>query len=373
MAPIGAQAATLYLMPQAQTIYQDDSFIVEVRLNTEGEEINTVGTGVIFPSDLLKALDFSQGNSVLTLWPERPEIKGNEVSFIGGTPQGFIGDGLILKITFKAISDKQQETRRAKVSFKENSKVLLNDGKGTKAELVFLEGNYEIGQKTGKLPRISSRTHRDQNKWYNQNAFHVHWDLIEGALYSYLLSYDPLAEPDEIPDKPEGELMWLGDMRYENLADGIYYFHLRESRETNAKQTPKWGPKVTFRAMIDTVSPEPFEPEIGQDKAVFGGKYFLSFATVDKMSGIDYYEILETRDKEQETWKIGESPYLLEDQSLQNVIKVKAVDKAGNERMAEIVPPEKPTPFPYWVVVIILVGIGVVWWLIKKLKRKYKK
>jgi len=118
----------------------------------------------------------------------------------------------------------------------------------------------------------------------------------------------------------------------------------------------------------DNIPPEPFEIEIHQEPAIFEGKYFIIFSTTDKQTGIDYYEISETGDKRQEGWKIGESPYLLTDQSLQSIIKVRAVDKAGNERIAEILPLRKP--FPYWIIIVILIGAGVIWWIVKKLKTK---
>ena len=363
--PLLAKAATLYLAPSSQTVYQGDTFIVEARLNTEGKEINTVAADLVFP-DLLEAVDFSEGNSILTLWPKRATIAAQGlISFVGGVPQGFIGDGLILKVTFKA-----KESGTALIDLGENSKVLLNDGKGTEASLMFLEGNYTIVKKSDELPRISSRTHSDQNKWYSNPTLHIGWDWSEDILYGYLLSHDPSAIPDEIPDEPEGELMWIGDMKYRNLEDGIYYFHLRQTAK-NEQQELIWTPRATFRAMIDTLAPEEFTPKIGEDKAVFEGKYFLSFATKDGLSGIDHYEVQEvprklTRNDAKEEWKVAESPYLLEDQNLVSIIKVKAVDKAGNERIVEIIPPEKPITYSYWMIIIGFAGIVIVWWLWKR-------
>jgi len=367
MIPIGVKAATLYLMPQSQSVYQGDSFVVEVKVNTEGEEINTAMISLEV-TDFLEVVDFSEGDSILTLWPKKAVLQENEISLTGGTPQGFSGDGLILRITFKAKNLEQQETKKAEISFKEDSKILLNDGKGTETNLVFLGGNYEIIKKSGSLPQISSRTHPDQDKWSNNANFHLHWDLVEGAEYSYLLSRDPLSTPDQISDRPEGELLWLGDMRYENLEDGIYYFHLREKRETEQK----WRDKVSFRGMIDTQPPEEFKPETGKSPSVFEGKYFLSFATKDSGSGIDHYEILEIGDGGEEVWKIGESPYLLKDQTLQSTIRVKAIDKAGNERIAEIIPslPKRPISLPGWKIILVLAGIGIAWWILRITRKR---
>jgi hypothetical protein len=124
----------------------------------------------------------------------------------------------------------------------------------------------------------------------------------------------------------------------------------------------------------DDIPPEPFEIKVSQDPNIFGGKYFIVFSTTDKQTGIDHYEVAEQRRTLRQTtlnWKRAESPYLLEDQSLKSIIKVKAVDKAGNERIAEYIPPYKIT----WkdilpLIILIIVGIGIIIWLIAKLRRR---
>jgi len=349
--PSLSKATNLYLMPQSQTVYQGDSFIVELRINTEDEEINAVEIGLTFPVDLLEVVDFSKGNSILTLWLAEPKIQKGEIIFLGGIPGGFNGEGLLAKITFLG-----KEIGKSEISFKEISQVLLNDGLGTPAKLSLSEGNYEIILRPEGIPQISSETHPDQNKWYNNSTFHLRWDLIEGIEYSYLLSYDPLSEPDEIPDKPEGELIWMGDMEYKGLEDGIYYFTLRQKLPDE-----DWSKKITYRAMIDTTIPEPFELKTGKAPLVFEGKYFLSFAAQDRASGIDYYEIKEGKGD----WKIAQSPYLLENQSLAKKIIVRAYDKAGNYQESEIKPPYKITWKDVLVIILVLIGAGVIWWNLK--------
>jgi len=368
--PSLSKATNLYLMPQFQTVYQGDSFIVEVRIDTEGEEINALELGLTFPSNLLEVVDFSKGNSILQLFAEEPKIQQGEISFVGGIPKGFNGDGLLGKINFLA-----KEIGKAEVSFKEDSKVLY--GQGLLASLTFLDGNYEIIKKSEEIPVITSESHPDQNKWYKDTLLQLHWDPKEGAEYSWILSKSPLDEPDEISDKPlpkEGIAFWMGAMEYDlkGEGDGIYYFSLRQ------KLLGKdWQKEVSrFRAMIDATSPEEFKPEIGKAPAVFEGKYFIAFSTIDKQTGIDYYEILEADKRgyqrgtiRKAEWKKGSSPYLLEDQSLRSVIKVKAVDKAGNERIEEIVPPYKVTWKDVLVIILILIGAGVIYWIIRKIKK----
>ncbi|MCK4782027.1 hypothetical protein KAS79_03865 [Candidatus Parcubacteria bacterium] len=363
--PFGGQAASLYLAPQSQTIYQGDSFLTELRIDTEGEEINAVEAYLTFPSNLLEAIDFSKGDSILKFFVKKPEFKNGKISFAGGTPNGFKGDGLLAKIIFSA-----EALGKAKIAFENNSKILLNDGEGSLAQSNFLQGEYEILKQPEGLPGISSESHPDQNKWYNNNILSLYWDLVEGAEYSWILSRDPQAEPDEISDEPEpkeGVAFWMGAMEYDfkEQGDGIYYFLLRESRER------EWGPKVSFRAMIDTAAPEEFEPKITEIE----GKNYLVFAADDKTSGIEHYEIREipriwTLKIAKKGWKVGESPYLLEDQSLRSKILVKTIDKAGNKRIAEITPPYKATWKDMAILLLILIGLAIIWQVIKSRNRQ---
>ena len=83
----------------------------------------------------------------------------------------------------------------------------------------------------------------------------------------------------------------------------------------------------------DTESPENFIPVISNDPNVFDGKFFLVFATQDKGSGIDRYEV---REGESGSFFSAQSPYRIKDQSLGVKIFVKAIDKNGNEKIAEV-------------------------------------
>ena len=66
-------------------------------------------------------------------------------------------------------------------------------------------------------------------------------------------------------------------------------------------------------------------------------------------------------------WERAESPYLLKDQSLKSIIKVKAVDKAGNEKIVKVAPFKKI--FPYWII-IFLIGITIIYFIAKWQKEK---
>jgi len=126
-----------------------------------------------------------------------------------------------------------------------------------------------------------------------------------------------------------------------------------------SKQVPASQPAVVEKK--DTDIPETFEPIVTSDPSIFDGKYFLVFATQDKGSGIDYYEIKESRQKFLKIfkkWVIAESPYVLKDRKLRSYVYIKAVDKAGNERIA-VVEPRYPIKWyeNYWIWIIIILAI----------------
>ena len=127
----------------------------------------------------------------------------------------------------------------------------------------------------------------------------------------------------------------------------------------------------------DRERPESFVPEIARDESVSSGKLFIVFLTQDKASGIDHYEIKESRQKIMtffSRWRVAESPHVLKDQELRSYIFVKAIDKAGNERTAKI-PPKNPLRwydnYENWIIIIL--GLIIVYAIKKFLWRRYIK
>lgn len=115
-------------------------------------------------------------------------------------------------------------------------------------------------------------------------------------------------------------------------------------------------PASEFSLPSDSEKPEPFEITVAQDSEIFGGKYFLVFAAQDKNSGIDHYEVQESNNKQTKggKWIAAESPYVLRDQKLRSYIFVKAIDRAGNERISELEPAKPLTWYEKY----------LIWWII---------
>lgn len=92
----------------------------------------------------------------------------------------------------------------------------------------------------------------------------------------------------------------------------------------------KEGGSIKLDKAIDQDPPESFTPMLGAHSEMFEGKYFLTFFTQDKISGVSHYYVKEG------VWgvfKEAKSPYVLKDQNLDKRIFIKAFDKAGNSRV----------------------------------------
>ena len=124
----------------------------------------------------------------------------------------------------------------------------------------------------------------------------------------------------------------------------------------------------------DREPPKIFDLKIKRDPSLFGGDHFLIFSAEDRGSGIDYFKISEqkrigfiTAESEKwDRWDRAESPYVLSDQRLRSVIKVRAVDKAGNETVKVIEPPYGAWDLAPWTVSVLVVFLII--YILKKRK-----
>jgi hypothetical protein len=278
-----AKAAIIEPKIEPKEIKKNEFVVVPIYLDTQFEEINAVEVYVNF-SDNLVFRDYLDGKSIITHWIEKPhllDVRRPTIGFSGIIAGGVSGRNLnLVELIFEA-----KENGMAKIEIDENSKVLLNDGLGTKTKLIALSQSFNVLEIKG-LPEIKIR---------------------------------------------------------------------------------------------DNFPPEPFKIYLAKNKEIFNGKYYITFEAKDKQSGIAYYEIsekpnsfifLEKPDIKNLSFKKAESPYVLEDQSLRSYVVVKAVDKAGNERV-EILYPQRVLVFDD-VLMFIICSVILVGLMIFIIKFRYK-
>lgn len=152
--PNSADAATVYLEASRTSISVGDVAIINVKINADGEILNTIDGEVSLksPGLNLAVQEFSLANSSFGLWPKTPSLSTDAkmVSFIAGVPGGFSIEGATL---FKIIVEAKQE---GQVTISpENLSIYLNDGKGTKVSVKTKSITINV---TSKSPSV-------QNDW----------------------------------------------------------------------------------------------------------------------------------------------------------------------------------------------------------------
>lgn len=116
---------------------------------------------------------------------------------------------------------------------------------------------------------------------------------------------------------------------------------------------------VTALIEEDAEPPEDFLPAVSRSDYVFDNQYFVAFSSQDKISGIAGYFIAESpRRRGEPDWAPAASPHILADQGRHSYIFVKAVDRAGNERIAVITPEKGSGTWLRSILIIALLVIG---------------
>ena len=334
-----AADAFLYLTPAAKTYVIGSTFSISVKVNSGGKEINSVGGIIDYNSNLLEVISVSKGGSILQYWPIEPNPS---ISFGGGRITPYNGtSGHIIAITFKA-----KKVGNVEVRFT-SGEILAHDGKGTNILASMIGASYVISPKvdvpkqdTGSKPAkekpkpteeeynkpiIKSETHPNEEIWYNNNNVKFFWELPSGVTgISIGFDQEPASDPGP---KSDGD---FNSKEYRDTEDGVWYLHLK------FKDSRKWGTIAHYKVMIDTEAPLPFEITIPEVE--IGEWPVMQFNTKDEKSGLKKYEILiGTLDGDVYELEADKTEFQLRDLNVgEHTAIVKAIDNAGNERIASV-------------------------------------
>ncbi len=392
--PVKAESSSLYLFPSSGSFLVGSTFTVSIFLNTEGSEINVVWADLKFPPEILQITSPTTGSSFISEWIIPPNYSNERgiISFRGGVPGGIITSaGLVSSITFRAVS-----SGKARIEFSEESKVLLNDGKGTDILVDTRGGEYQILIPPPEGPKVFSPTHPNSNIWYSDSSPSFSWEKEKGVTnFSWSFDQNPQGRPDGIS---EGDKTLVS---FSEVKDGIWYFHIRQKKEGI------WGKTTNVPIRIDTAPPNDFSPRVETYSRLVGYQTMVYFETKDNFSGVDHYEIniidLSVFPSTQSFFAEVTSPYKVpfQEAGKYNVI-IRAIDRAGNIRESEtrfrsmtplITHIELMTPlithiegkgleirgvlFSWWLIGILIfififvIGI-IIWQLVKKYTAKHR-
>ena len=371
-----AFAATIQTTPASGSYKVGDSFKVDVTVSSPDQAINAVSGILSFPKNKLQFISISKTSSILTIWAQEPSYydtgENGNISFEGVIPNpGFAGTrGRILTITFKVKS-----TWQAELSFSSAS-VLANDGLGTNILTNSLPGVFTLSSSVtpsvvaptiptaSKVPspaQITSTTHPDSEKWYNNNNPSFKWKLASNITGVRIYG-------DQKPDTelPKTYQSLKNSYTYKDTADGIWYFHVR------LRNSAGWNDTAHFGFNIDTISPEAFSIDFPDGKETSVLKPRLVFDATDKTSGIDHYEIKVNGAVVETSLKPGENNnvYVLPAQTAgEKEVSIKAFDKAENfsEAKGKFTVLEQPVPQKeepkmgnYLLIIKLLIALNIV-------------
>lgn len=123
-----AQALTISVQSPTQPLQIGKTSLIKIYLENrdQSKEINAL-EGKLKISHPDEVVSITTGGSIFNLWPVKPSLEKDTISFAGGTPSGVFGGSLnVFTIAVKPKTDKEWQ-----FSF-EGVSAYLNDGSGTK-------------------------------------------------------------------------------------------------------------------------------------------------------------------------------------------------------------------------------------------------
>lgn len=337
-------AASLNFSPAAGTYNQNANFSVGVYVSSPDQAMNAASATIKFPTDKLQVVSISKSGSIMDFWAREPEFSNatGEIKLEGVvlTP-GYQGSaGKILTINFKG-----KNTGSAPVTIFSSS-VLANDGVGTNILTNVSGATFVIKEAVVKEPEvikiedlkpveeeivtdevcepdsiITSATHPGV-VWRRENTAAFSWDLEKDTLASKIaFDKNPDTEPSTV-NSPA-----IVEKRYENLEDGIWYFHLA------LQNNQGWDKTEHFKIKIDHTPPTIEASEIRRADLT-DPKPVISLKIDDKISCVKSFEF-SVNDEVLDYEKLASGDLRLETlEPGEHELVITTYDRAGNKNEA---------------------------------------
>lgn len=357
-------AASLSIELSSTQVKVGDTVTATVYVNAGGEAVNNVEGEIAVPSDILYIQSVGTAGSVLNLWVEQPSYYQGSVSFNGGiTNPGYSGSrGRVLIVSMKAIKN-----GNASVVF-QSSSVRANDGLGTdvlrsKSGAVLAVANKAeaktpitdtktidvnkitpvtspdvspINKLALNAPVIESVLAADSNKWYNTNKTTFTWKIPDEAIAIKSLFNNKANSDPSLQSVATSKSKTI-----ENIADGIWYFHLKY------KTTDGWSKVAHKKIKIDTSGPDKIDSNYELNDL---GLVKLNILAHDKLSNVIRLNLIPEKSTPISLKNIKNSSashvFSSEYSGVKDII-IEAFDEAGNKNsktiaidFPRILPPE---------------------------------
>ncbi len=317
-------AAKLHFRMDKTAYKTGESGFVTLNVDTETKTANAFEASITFDPALIEVTKTSTDKSIINFWAQSASIDNTtgRISFKGlALNPGFKGNpGRLLGFDFKAKAP-------GKLSFGVSGfSVLANDGKGTALTTKIVNREISItGAAQNKSGvKITSSSHPDQKKWYNNKNVSVAWSTAEKDIVSAAYVFDKNAKTNPIK-----EVAVKGSIAERNVASGVYYAHVRLKHKTKG-----WLPTEHFKISIDADAPSAITitvlPRLNESILPT-----IRATARDDLSGMASYEVLANGESLTKATSI--TGYKLKNLTRgKNTIEIRAFDNAGNRRSDKI-------------------------------------
>jgi hypothetical protein len=335
------EAATLSLSPSTNVYSSGATFSVRVTVNSSGQSVNAAEGTLKFNPNELSVVSANRNGSIFNLWVTEPTFSNSAgtISFSGGLPTGYTGSaGTIMNVTFKA-----KGSGPVKVNFSSGS-VLANDGRGTnvlsgmnggtytiqaaseepEAEEVIVE--YVAPANTPSAPEITSDTHPDPNKWYNNTEVNLNWSLPSGVTgVRTLLDENSSSIPNKVYEAPIDNLSL-------SLDEGVQYLHVQ------FRNSEGWGRVAHYRLAVDKTVPSKIDLSLPEDADITSPTQKINVVVEDDGSAVNRFMVrVDSADPIEILRSDANEPIALPElEPGYHTIIVEAFDEAGNSIVGTI-------------------------------------
>lgn len=351
--PLSSKAAEIYLWPQGLSVSQNETFLIDLRINSS-ESINALDTKISWLPEELELMSVSTGDSIFDLWVSDPnKFSLDRARLIAGASTPWQGNGgKVATFLFKALVSHDQ----VQISIDDDTKLIRHGGDAEVVTVDLLPTNINVNPVGVGEPLLTSTRIPNEDQWYPVNIFDIAWAVNPNLEYSYLLTMDPTQLPDDVPES------LLANIQYDGLADGIYYFVLRY-RNLNGQ----WQNKVTRRAMIDITKPSFNELKLIDKKDSYGLEKNLFFAATDNASGVSHF----TLSIDKQPPQIVTSPHVVPKKWFQKQnLTLRVIDNAGNFQQESLVLSALIPSWVWLIVLFIIIIIGTFFYRLWKIKKQ---
>jgi hypothetical protein len=260
-------AATLSTSPASATYATGSTFSASVYVASTDKAMNAAAALVTFPKDLLQVVSVSKAGSIIDFWAQEPSFSNTSgtVKFEGAvlTP-GYTGPaGKLLTINFRA-----KTPGTAKLALSE-TKVYANDGAGTSILQSSSGATYTITEAAREVPaeiKLNEEKPVEPNApaeaacdndslIYSTTHPGTIWRKNNTAVFSWDVGPDVVASRIGFDQNPSGEPSVLNspaivEKKYDNVADGVWYFHL------SLQNNDGWTKTEHFKIKVDQTAPK---------------------------------------------------------------------------------------------------------------------